>query len=131
MEPHKVIIDTNFLLIPGQFKVDIFSEIDRILDVPYELCVVEKTMDELQRLIMSLPPKDKFAAKLGKVLAEQKHLKRVGISKGRESADDDIVSFSDKNTYVATQDAILRKRVREKGAKVIGLRQKKYLTVMG
>ncbi|MBW2991754.1 hypothetical protein KY345_00870 [Candidatus Woesearchaeota archaeon] len=28
----KIILDTNFLLIPGQFKIDIFSEIRRICD---------------------------------------------------------------------------------------------------
>ncbi|MBN1793293.1 DUF188 domain-containing protein [Candidatus Woesearchaeota archaeon] len=131
MDKKKVIIDTNFLLIPGQFKVDIFSEIARIMDEPFEMCVVEKTMDELQRIVISAGERDKFAAKLAIVLAGQKSLKRVGVSRGRESADDDIVSASDENTYVATQDAILRRRVREKGAKVIGLRQKKYLAVMG
>ena len=47
----KVIIDTNFLLIPGQFMVDIFTEIQRILDFPYELYVVGETITELNRLV--------------------------------------------------------------------------------
>ena len=126
----KVIIDTNFLLIPGQFKVDIFSEIEKLMPEPYDLCIVEKTIGELERIVMSAKQADKFAAKLALVLAAQKGLKRLPSSKDKVSADDDIVDASDENTYVATQDSLLRKRVAKKRGKVIGLRQKKYLAVM-
>ena len=125
---HKVILDTNFLMIPGQHKVDIFGEIERVLDVPFELCVVEESLHELERIVMSGTQKEKFAAKLGLVLAIQKSLKRLACSKG-VSADDEIVKASDKDTFVATQDAALKKRVQKKGARVISLRQKKYLVV--
>ena len=127
--PKKVIIDTNFLLIPGQFKVDIFSEIGRILEEPHELFMVEKTLAELEKIAQAGSVKDRFAAKLALVLAAQKGLKRVPSSKGDISADDEIVVASDKDTYVATQDIALQRRAREKGAKVIMLRQKKYLVV--
>ena len=96
--------------------------------MPFELCVVEETVQELNRIVMSAGVKDKFAAKLALVLIIQKSLKRVPVSNGK-SADDEIVEASDEDTYVATQDEGLRKRVRQKGAKVIGLRQKKYLVV--
>jgi rRNA-processing protein FCF1 len=129
MQKKKVIIDTNFLMIPGQYKVDIFSEIERILSEPHELCIVEETIPELNRIVMSAGVKDKFAAKLALVLAIQKGLKRLPSSKGKVSADDEIVLESDENTYVATQDEGLRARVKEKGAKIIGLRQKRYLVV--
>jgi uncharacterized protein len=129
MEKKKIILDTNFLMIPGQYKVDIFSEIERIMEEPFELCIVEETIAELNRIVMSGGAKDKFAAKLALVLAIQKSLKRLPSSKGRVSADDEIVKASDGNTLVATQDLILQKRVRERGARIIGLRQKKYLVV--
>ena len=129
MEKKQVIIDTNFLLIPGQFKVDIFSEINRIMTEPYELFIVEKTIEELNRIIMAAGRDDKFAAKLGLVLTIQKSLKRLPSSNGLNTADDDIVDSSSKDTYVATQDAELRKRLRKKGAKIIGLRQKRYLVM--
>ena len=44
----KIILDTNFLLIPAQFKVDIFDEIDRIMIEKYQLFVLDKTIDELK-----------------------------------------------------------------------------------
>jgi uncharacterized protein len=125
----KVILDTNFLLIPGQFKVDVFSEIERIMLNPYELCVVDETVSELDRIVMAAGVKDKFAAKLALVLLIQKSLKRLPCSKGLDNADDCIVSYSDENSYVATQDSELKKRVKAKGSRVIGLRQKKYLVI--
>jgi uncharacterized protein len=130
MEKKKIIIDTNFLLIPGQFKVDIFTEISRIMTEPYELCVVEKSMEELTRLTTFGKQADIFAAKLGLVLAIQKNLKRLPCSKGDKTADDSIASYADKDTVVATQDKGLRERAKERGARIIGLRQKKYLVMM-
>ena len=127
---HKVIIDTNFLLIPGQFKVDIFSEIKRILDVPFELCVVQESIDELNKLVLAGKVSDRMAAKLGLVLVRQKHLKTLRSFILKKNADDAIVSKSDENTFIATQDKALRARLREKGAKIIALRQKKYLVVI-
>ena len=44
----KIILDTNFLMIPAQFNVDIFSEIHRICDFKYELYIIDKTIDELR-----------------------------------------------------------------------------------
>ena len=126
----KVIVDTNFLLIPGQFKVDIFSEIKRIMDDSYELCIVKQTLMELNKLVIEGKVVDRFAAKLAIVLIRQKDLKILRSFIQRKSADDAIVAISDKNTLVATQDKALRTRVRGKGGKIIGMRQKKYLVVM-
>jgi len=37
------------------------------------------------------------------------------------------VSLADENLIVATQDQVLKKRVKKKGAKLIVMKQKKYL----
>jgi len=124
-----LILDTNFLLIPGQFKVDIFTEIERVMNEPFELCMIDKSIDELNKLAAAGKQEDKFAAKLALVLTIQKNLKRLH-SFGSKSVDDIIVKNADKNTYVATQDKQLRERVKEKGAKIIGMRQQKYLMIM-
>jgi rRNA-processing protein FCF1 len=132
MKKKQIIIDTNFLLIPGQFMVDIFSEIDRIINEPYELCVVDKSLKELEKLTEAGKTKDKAAAKLAIILSRQKNLKTLqsSILQLSSYADDVIVKKADKNTYVATQDKALRERLRAKGAKIIGLRQKKHLVVI-
>jgi uncharacterized protein len=126
----KVILDTNFLLIPGQFKVDIFSEIERIMQEPFELCIVDKSIAELNQLAARGKEIDKFAAKLALVLIIQKNLKTLHSFGSKESVDDIIVKKADKNTFIATQDKALKERVQQKGAKIIGLRQQKYLVLM-
>ena len=47
----KILLDTNFLLIPSQFKVDIFSEIKRICNFSYKLYVLDKSVGELNYII--------------------------------------------------------------------------------
>jgi len=49
----KIILDTNFLMAVGQFKVDIFSEIYRICNFNYQLFIIGKTVDELKKIIQS------------------------------------------------------------------------------
>ncbi|MBU1199241.1 MAG: hypothetical protein KKF46_04390 [Nanoarchaeota archaeon] len=124
-----VIIDTNFLLIPGQFKVDIFTQINDLVMEPHEMCIVDRTIGELNKLTVVGKEKDRFAAKLALVLTIQKNLKTLRSFGSNKSVDDIIVKKSDCNTFIATQDKALRQRVREKGAKIIGLRQKKYLVI--
>ena len=123
----KVILDTNFLLIPGQFMVDIFTDIGRIMQEPFALCVIDKSLKELNHIVITGKQKDRFAAKLALALAIQKNLKTLHSFGSKKSVDDIIVSKADENTYIATQDKALRERLKEKGAKIIGLRQKKYL----
>jgi hypothetical protein len=126
----KVVLDTNFLLIPGQFKVDIFSEIERIMQEPFELCIVDKSIAELNKLAAGGRQIDKFAAKLALALIIQKNLKTLHSFGSKESVDDIIVKKADKDSFIATQDKALKERVKEKGAKIIGLRQQKYLVIM-
>jgi uncharacterized protein len=130
MAKKRVIIDTNFLLIPGQCMVDIFSELEKLMQDQFEMCYVDKSMDELSKIASTGREKDRFAAKLAVVLARQKSLKSLPSSKEDKSVDDTIVKYAGKDIFIATQDKALRERARKKGAEVIGLRQKKYLVVI-
>ncbi len=129
MKKKQVILDTNFLLIPGQFKVDIFTQIQEIMNEPFELCIVDKSIKELNKVAATGKEKDRFASKLALVLIRQKNLKTLHSFGSKKSVDDIIVKKADSNTFIATQDKALRERVREKGAKIIGMRQKKYLVI--
>ncbi|MBT4647415.1 hypothetical protein HOC11_04050 [archaeon] len=125
----KIILDTNFLLIPYHFKVDIFSEIDRIIDDKYEILILEGIIDELNNIIEKQTGKHVLAAKMAMTLIKQKHLKTINIS-GTEYIDDSIVNISDEMTVVATQDKELKKRLKSKNIKIIVLRNKKYLEIV-
>jgi rRNA-processing protein FCF1 len=118
----KILLDTNFLLIPFQFNVDIFAEIDRIILGSYKIYVLDKTIDELNSIIDDKEQKvrDRQAAKLGLQLIKAK---KVSIIKTKQGAVDDLIA-AQKDYIVATQDLGLKKRI--KGKKIV-LRAKKKL----
>ena len=126
----KIILDTNFLLIPYQFKLDIFKEIDRILHFDYSLFILDKTLDELNNIVEKQKGKDKDAAKFALKLLEAKKIKK--IMSNAENADDSIVDVaSQEKVIVATQDKVLKQRLEEAGIPIIIMRQKKKLELIG
>lgn len=127
----KIILDTNFLLIPGQFKVDIFSEIERICDFKYELTTVPEVLRELCQIATSSREKDKKAAKMALQLLRNYKIRELNYRKVFKTADEAIVTITDRNTIVATQDRLLRRRLQRRGARLIILRQKQYLKFLG
>jgi rRNA-processing protein FCF1 len=123
----KVVMDANFLMIPGQFGVNIIGELESILDVKYELIIPNRVREELITLSKKGSLKERKAARIGLELT--KNLRVVNV-KG-ETTDDAIITLVDRNTVVCTNDKLLRKKVLEKGGKSIFLRQKKFLVLEG
>jgi rRNA-processing protein FCF1 len=127
----KIILDTNFLLIPGQFKVDIIFEIGNLMDAKYDLYVIDQTIDELKKIVEEAPAKYKAAARIGLMLVKNHKIAKIKAKKGH--VDDLIVEEAAKNpkdTVVATQDQGLKAKLRKKGIKTIVLRQRRYLAVV-
>ena len=135
--PAVVLLDTNFLLIPGQFGVDIFSELQRICDFPYEVAVLEATVNELRGIMdnKTASAKDRRAARLGLQLINAKNVRVIKVErKVFKTTDKAILEFAvagnsseQKSVFVATQDKNLREKLRAKGVGVIILRQKQNL----
>ncbi|MBW2984459.1 DNA-binding protein [Candidatus Woesearchaeota archaeon] len=121
----EVILDTNFLMAVSQFKVDIFSELKRICDFPYELFIIDKTINELESIIEEQKGKHKAAAKLALAIIKNKKIKKIKTKEG--TVDELILGIADKDTVVATQDMELKRKLRKKRVSLIVLRQKKYL----
>jgi hypothetical protein len=127
----KIILDTNFLLIPSQFKLDIFSEIRRIADFKYELFIIDKTIDELKEIIASKQQKqkNKLAAKIALQLIEKYKLKKIKTEE--DLVDNAIISLANKKDYIiATQDKLLKSKLKKKSIPLIILRQKSYLQII-
>ncbi len=125
----KIIVDTNFLMIPYAQKIDIFEEIHRLIKEKYELVTLKGVIKELERIIDGQENKgsDKIAAKIGLQLIEKKDI-RVLLSQGM--VDEEIINLSrkdKKNTIVCTNDKKLRKQLREAGITLIGMRSRNYL----
>ena len=125
----KVILDTNFLLIPFSENVDIFSELERILDFKFEICVLDKTIDELNKIMSEQSGKNRKAADLGLKLIKAKALKIIK-SKSDLNTDQFLIQKTSKNDIIATQDKILKKALLNQGHSIIVLRKKKYLNMI-
>lgn len=127
----KVILDTNFLLIPYQFNIDIFSEIDRIILKSYKLHVVDKTIDELNNLIddPDQKQKDKKAARLALQLIDKKDINIIKTTSD-EYVDDILIGLSNKDTIIATQDIALRAKLKAKNSQMIIMRAKSHLILI-
>lgn len=124
----RIIIDTNFLMIPHKFKVDIFSEFNRICNFNYNLFIFEGSINELKNIILQQSGKDKKAAQLALKLIK---LKNIDIIKSKQKdVDSSILENLSKDTIIATQDMHLKKKLLKKDFSVIILRQKKYLEII-
>ncbi len=118
----RVVLDTNFLLIPGKFGVDIFSELDRLLDFPYKIYMLENSLKELDKISEKVKGAEKQAISLAKSLIKTKN---INIIRERPGFVDDVLAKlgAEPNTIIATLDSGLKKRLPQ----VIILRQRKYL----
>ena len=126
VEMKKIILDTNFLTLPHQFKIDICNEIDRIMEENYELFTLDSVVYELKKLSKS-KGKDAIAAKIGLELIKKKNIKIINT--GEKNVDKAIVAISNEDMIVATNDKILRKKLKNENIKTIYLRSKKYLKI--
>ena len=134
MAPKKgviIILDTNFLLIPARFKIDIFDEIDRLFDGIAIPAITRAILEEIE--IIKSSAKHELANDLDLALELAK--KCVIIEEKREdneNVDEHIVRVSTKNKYlVATTDNNLRKILRTHGVSVVYLRNKSKLEIDG
>ncbi|HDZ36440.1 MAG TPA: nucleotide-binding protein [Thermococcus sp.] len=127
-----VVPDTNFLLVPGQFGVDIVGELNRILDVKFRIVVPNVVLDELDVIERKSRGKDLMAIRMAKKLAERFETVEIGRF-GERPIDDQILDFAAKNkrVIVCTNDKGLKKRLRERGIPVVYLRSKKILELEG
>ncbi|MBI2133787.1 nucleotide-binding protein [Candidatus Woesearchaeota archaeon] len=125
--PAKILLDTNFMLIPGQFGVDIFEEINRICIFSHEPVILEESLKELDGIIMGQKGKDKAAAKLAIELIKKKGIMTLKTATFK-NVDKTILELAPKEgLIVATQDKELRHELKKLGVRTIVLMQKKYL----
>jgi len=119
----KVILDTNALMVPEQFNVDIFSELLRLVYVDWQ--VPASVLGELRSLAKRADKgRDKIAARVALGLAEGCST----VGEDNFNADQAIVDLAMKTgAAVFTNDKALKKRLFSKGITVIYLRQRRYL----
>ena len=127
-----VIPDTNFLLVPGQFGVDIIRELERVIQARFRVAVPDVVLQELDVIERKSRGRDLMAVRMAKKLAERFDVVRVGRF-GERPIDNQLLDFAANNEHVivCTNDRDLRRRLRERGIPVVYLRSKKILELEG
>lgn len=126
MAPRPVVLDTNFLLIPFRFRIDILKELDYLIEASHRFVVSSMTISELRRIAERIG-KHGMAARLALKLVEA-NSKKIEIVDSKGYVDDWIVEYAkENNAMVCTNDSKLRKRLRELDIKVITLKSKSKL----
>ena len=130
-EALKVILDSNALFVPLEFKIDIFEEVERLLNRRVDLVLLSPVKRELGLLAAKDSPKIRRQAFFALKFAEKCKFIPIGED-GKEQTDDVIVNVANAwNSPVFTNDKLLRKRLRDIRVPVIYVRQKSRLEIDG
>jgi len=127
--PTKILCDTNFLLVPLRFGVDVFSEADEALNDLTEFFVSSRVVDEIKLLRKDAKPSFEKELLFALKMIEQC---KVIEDTSETLVDDSLIELARiNNMVIGTTDSELRKKARMEGVKVIYLRQKRYLVLDG
>ena len=122
-----VLLDTNILMLIGR-GIDIFTQIEELLDTKPEYYVIEPVVKELEKIFAHGGVKERKAAKLALELVKKKcRVIEVSLSPDK-SVDDLLLEIALREGFiVATNDRELRRRLREAGIPEIYFREEKQL----
>ena len=124
-------MDSNALFVPLEFKIDIFSEVEHLLNRNINFMLLSPVKSELEVLAAKESPKIRREAAYALKLSEKCEYVTVD-SDERIPTDDVIVKVAKaSNSPVFTNDSQLRKRLRDISVPVIYVRQKSRLEIDG
>lgn len=137
-----IIIDSNFILLPFQFKIDYLNDIYLILEGKTRFYVFKQILDELNAKIIRETKARKFNRQLKGGMNYLEKNEKVypiyfidEIKNDNETTDEFLLRWcikfkkEYKNVYLATNDSELRKKAKISNVNVIFLRQMKYLSI--
>ena len=135
-------IDSNFILLPFQFKIDYFNEIRAKLEGQIRFILFEQIFNELESKMKRKPNATKFTRfyESGLSYLEQKKedydiLIIKNVKNDNETTDDFLLRKlkdlrkENQRVFIATNDSELRKKAKNLSISTIFLRQKKYLSI--
>ncbi len=130
-KPIKIILDSNALFVPLQFRIDIFEELKKLLKTRFEPVVLSPILQELRKLAEEGSPKMRKDASIALSLVEKCTIGKLADDP-MDHPDDAIVRVaSEWKCPVFTNDRQLRKRLRDINVPVIYVRQKSRLETDG
>ena len=117
--PKTIILDTNFILDSIKFKIDIRSEISRVLDESFTLSIFNITKNELR---------GKEHGKLALQLLEKLNVNLLETT--QPNVDSAILHLDNNNLIVATADKKLKEKLKKRNIPILVIRQKQHLKLI-
>ena len=125
--PLRVILDSNFLITPAEYHIDILQEIPRVLGRSIEPVIPSEVHREIKQISLRSGKRSSLALTL------MKKCKVLDTEMSEdERVDDAIVRLAQEwGSPVATNDRVLKRRLRSLGIPVLSMRGKKRLELHG
>ncbi|MHA2060700.1 MAG: hypothetical protein ACW963_00195 [Candidatus Sifarchaeia archaeon] len=117
----------------SEIQINIISELDRLVKREYELIALSGVLTELEGLLSKSKPKKRKKVEFALRFLREQNIKVLNEKLlSNETADEYILRIAKKTKFVvATNDAKLKKKLKDANNSVIYLRQKSYLAVDG
>ena len=139
-----IVLDSNFILLPFQFKIDYLKEIRENIAGKVTFIVYQQIIDELRAKEKRFPDKTRFKKNLEAGIIYLNHNKILydfifddARKEESETSDHFLIrkcvslKSEESRVYLATNDKELRRKANDKKIFSIFMRQKKFIDVEG
>ena len=137
-----IIIDSNFILLPYQFKIDYLNEIYLSLEGKIRFYIFKQVIDELKAKQSREPKARKFRRIFKSGMSYLEKNEKIypiyfidEVKNTNETTDEFLLRWCNKfkneykNVFLATNDSELRKKAKTSKINLIFLRQKKFISI--
>ncbi len=124
-------MDSNAFFVPLQFKIDVFVELQGLLNRNFEAVILSPVKEELETLAQKGTPNKRKQAVFA--LAQAEKCKYVKVPEKPNELTDDAIARVAKmwKVPVFTNDKLLKKKLRDISVPVIYVREKSRLEIDG
>jgi len=137
-----VVFDSNFILLPYQFKIDYLNDIYLNLEGKTRFYIFKQSLDEIEAKIRREPKTRKLKRQFKGGMAYLDKNEKIyplyfikEIKEKNETTDEFLLKWCRKfkkeykKVYLATNDSELRKKAKNSNVNIIFLRQQKFLVI--
>ena len=130
--PVTVVLDTNFIVMPAQFGMDIFTETQNTLERSVNFVILTSVISEIETLAEKSSKTEKRWFRIAMDFVERCQIIDYQPSKSGLTVDEQLLEYLSETGYIlATNDRKLKYSARKMGISVLMLRGKKRLMLEG
>lgn len=116
----RIILDANFLVLPFQFNLRLFEELERLFGNNFGAYTLDRCLEEAKSL------KNGKYSQMVRSLVDNTELEIIKTSSPQQ-VDDLLINYAQQGHTLATNDKGLKERLEEAGLPYVYLRQKNHL----